>query len=423
MDLFDSGALKHAPLAERMRPRALDKYVGQEHLVGEGKLLRQAILEDKLPSMIFWGPPGVGKTALAAVIASSTASYFERLSAVTSGVADIKRVVAEATDRLKLESRRTVLFIDEVHRWNKSQQDALLPHVEKGTVILIGATTENPSFEVNSALLSRSRVFTLERLTHDELKRIIGAALSDAERGLGSQEIELEPEAEEFLLASSNGDARLALNTLEAAAALAGKQRKLSLKLIEEALQHKALLYDKAAEEHYNVISAFIKSMRGGSVDGALYWLHRMLEAGEDPKYVARRLVVFASEDVGLADPHALPMANAAFYAVTVIGLPEASINLSHAAAYLARAPKSRSAYEAGGAARRAVREHLNLPVPKQLRNAPTKLMKDLGYGQGYTWDVRSEQFEAVKGYLPDELAQQRFYDEWETDKPEELQS
>jgi putative ATPase len=286
MDLFDSGALKHAPLAERMRPRALDEYVGQEHLVGEGKLLRQAILEDKLPSMIFWGPPGVGKTALAAVIASSTASYFERLSAVTSGVADIKRVVAEATDRLKLESRRTVLFIDEVHRWNKSQQDALLPHVEKGTVILIGATTENPSFEVNSALLSRSRVFTLERLTHDELKRIIGAALSDAERGLGSQEIELEPEAEEFLLASSNGDARLALNTLEAAAALAGKQRKLSLKLIEEALQHKALLYDKAAEEHYNVISAFIKSMRGGSVDGALYWLHRMLEAGEDPKYV-----------------------------------------------------------------------------------------------------------------------------------------
>lgn len=416
MDLFDSQALKHAPLAERMRPRDLSEFIGQEHLVGEGRFLREAITADQLPSMIFWGPPGVGKTALAAVIAGATKSYFERLSAVTSGVADIKRVVAEAENRLKLQSRRTVLFIDEVHRWNKSQQDALLPHVEKGTVILIGATTENPSFEVNSALLSRSRVFTLERLTSEELQTVTDRALADPDRGLGEHKLTLEGDARDFLITSSNGDARLALNTLEAAGSLAPAGSTITLDQIEEALSHKALLYDKAADEHFGTISAFIKSMRGGSVDGSLYYLHRMLEAGEDPKYVARRLVVFASEDVGLADPLALPLAVAAFQAVTMIGLPEAAINLSHAAAYLARAPKSRSAYEAGGAAKRAVREQLNLPLPKQLRNAPTKLMRDQGYGAGYTWDVRSEQFEAIEQYLPDELKQTKFYEPWETD-------
>lgn len=419
MDLFESQALKHAPLAERMRPRTLDEFVGQEHLVGKGRFLHEAITADQLPSMIFWGPPGVGKTALAAVIAGATKSHFERLSAVTSGVADIKRVVAEAENRLKLQNQRTVLFIDEVHRWNKSQQDALLPHVEKGTVILIGATTENPSFEVNSALLSRSRVFTLERLTPEELQTVIERALASAERGLGERRLTLETDARDFLVASSNGDARLTLNTLEAAGGLASPGAAITLSQIEEALSHKALLYDKAADEHYNTISAFIKSMRGGSVGGSLYYMHRMLEAGEDPKYVARRMVVFASEDVGLADPLALPMAVAAFQAVTMIGLPEAAINLSHAAAYLASAPKSRSAYEAGGAAKRAVRDHLNLPIPKQLRNAPTKLMKDLGYGKGYTWDVRSERFEAIEQYLPDELKQEKFYKPWETDSRE----
>ena len=413
MDLFDSSTDQHAPLAERMRPRTLEEFIGQEELVGEGRFLRQAILEDKLPSMIFWGPPGVGKTALAAVIAAQTSSHFERLSAVTSGVADIKRITAEASERLKLRSQRTVLFIDEVHRWNKAQQDALLPHVEKGTVILIGATTENPSFEVNAALLSRSRVFTLNQLKPDELKSVITNALEDSARGLGSQRISLEPDAEAFLLESSNGDARLALNTLEAAAQLTSGEsghKTITRKLVEEALSHKALLYDKGAEEHYNTISAFIKSMRGSDPDAALYYMFRMLEAGEDPKFVARRMVVFASEDIGLADPAALPLAVACFDAVTYIGMPEVSYNLAHTTIYLSLTAKSRSATDAMGDAKRAVREHLNLPVPLHLRNAPTKLMKELGYGQGYTWAIQSKKFEEIRQYLPDKLKAAKFY-------------
>jgi putative ATPase len=390
----------------------LEEFVGQEHLIGEGRFLQQAIVSDKLPSMIFWGPPGVGKTALAAVIANQTKSYFERLSAVTAGVADIKRITAEAEERLKLRSERTVLFIDEVHRWNKAQQDALLPHVERGTVILIGATTENPSFEVNAALLSRSRVFTLNQLEDKDLSRIIDRALKDEEKGLGKAKIKLDPKAHKFLVESANGDARLLLNTLEAASNMA-KGKLIDEKLVSEALSHKALMYDKGAEEHYNTISAFIKSMRGSNPDATLYYLFRMIESGEDPKFIARRMVVFASEDIGLADPHALPLATAAFEAVATIGLPEAAINLAHVSVYLSLTAKSRSAYDALSKARQAVREHLNLPIPLQLRNAPTKLMKDIGYGKGYTWSTRSEQFKKVDQYLPDKLKSVKFYKPW----------
>jgi putative ATPase len=368
-----------------MRPRSLDEYVGQEQLIGKGKLLRQAIERGELPSMILWGPPGTGKTTLAHVIAQSTDAHVERLSAVASGVADLKRVVQAAKDRRKFESRPTILFVDEIHRFNKSQQDALLPHVEDGTVTLVGATTENPSFEVNTALLSRARVYVLEPLDEESIASIVEAALLDKDRGLGLSKLRLDPEAKAAIIETADGDARIALTTLEtAAASLSEKETAITKESILDALQRKALRYDKGAEEHYNTISAFIKSMRGSNPDAALYYMSRMLDAGEDPVFVARRMVVFASEDVGLADPQALSVAVNCFEAVRMIGMPECAINLAHGVNYLCLAPKSRASYEALREAQKAATEQGNLPIPLHLRNAPTKLMKELGYGAGY---------------------------------------
>ncbi|MBN2462231.1 MAG: replication-associated recombination protein A [Dehalococcoidia bacterium] len=382
--------LHEVPLAARMRPRSFAEFVGQEHLVGEGRLLRKCIEADQLPSMIFWGPPGGGKTTLAYVIASVTKSHFSSLSAVSAGVADLRRIVDEAKHRRKLSGQRTVLFIDEIHRFNKTQQDVILPYVENGVVILIGATTENPSFEVISALLSRCRVFTLNSLTDEEVRLIVERAIRDEDRGLGKLQVELAEDALRHLVVMSNGDARVALNALEMATQATlpdddGYMR-LSLKTIEEALQHRALLYDKDGDQHYDLISALHKSLRGSDPDAALYWLGRMLEAGEDPLYVARRLVRFASEDVGMADPRALMVAVAAQQAVHLIGMPEGNLALAEAATYLATAPKSNSLYEAYSKVQQDVERSRNEPVPLHLRNPVTKLMRELGHGKGYKY-------------------------------------
>ena len=386
----DEGSLHDVPLAARMRPRSFAEFVGQEHLVGEGRLLRKCIEADQLPSMIFWGPPGSGKTTLAYVIASVTKSHFSPLSAVSAGVADLRRIVDEAKRRRKLSGQRTVLFIDEIHRFNKTQQDAVLPYVENGVVTLIGATTENPSFEVISALLSRCRVFTLNSLTDEEVRLLVERAMSDEDRGLGKLKVELAEDALGHLVVMSNGDARVALNALEMAtqAILPGADgyRRLSLRTIEEALQHRALLYDKDGDQHYDLISALHKSLRGSDPDAALYWLGRMLEAGEDPLYVARRLVRFASEDVGMADPRALMVAVAAQQAVHFIGMPEGNLALAEAATYLATAPKSNSLYEAYSKVQQDVERTRNEPVPLHLRNPVTKLMRELGHGKGYKY-------------------------------------
>ena len=418
MELFPQDQKKgkrgQPPLAERIRPRTLDEFVGQEHIVGKGRLLRKMIEEDKLTSLIFWGPPGSGKTTLAYIIAHLTKSHFTQFSAVTSGVAEVRRVVKEAQARLKLYGQKTILFIDEIHRFNKAQQDAFLPHVENGTIILIGATTENPSFEVIGPLLSRTRVFTLKRLSFEEIKRILDRAIRDEEKGLGKFKVKIEPEALRFLIEGSNGDARVALNAMEIAVNTAKPDEKgrchVDLKAIEEALQSKALLYDKAGEEHYNVVSAFIKSMRGSDPDAALYWLARMIEAGEDPRFIARRMVIFASEDVGNADPQALSVATAAAQAVEFVGMPEAQINLAHAATYLATAPKSNASYVALLAAKEDVKRTLNLPVPLHLRNAPTPLMKELGYGKGYKYPHNFPGARIKQEYLPGKLKGKRYY-------------
>jgi putative ATPase len=418
-DLFDQAAetarQATAPLADRLRPRTLEEFVGQEALVGSGTVLRGALEQDQLFSLILWGPPGSGKTTLARLIAQLTKSFFVQLSAVTSGVAELRQVMAAARERQKFQRQRTILFVDEIHRWSKSQQDALLPHVEDGTIVLIGATTENPSFEVIAPLLSRARVLVLERLTNDQLDAVLQRALHDTERGLGTYHLELEAAARELLIQVANGDARILLNAIEIAAKATPLQkgkRMVTLVTMEQALQHKALLYDKAGEEHYNVISAFIKSMRGSSIDGALYWLARMLEAGEDPLFIARRMVIFASEDVGLADAQALPLAVAVFQAVERVGLPEGRIPLGHCAAYLARAPKDNSAYVGLGRASAEVQRTLNEPVPLNLRNAPTDLMKDLDYGKGYKYshDYESGSAEAEQDYLPKSLQGKKFY-------------
>lgn len=382
--------LNDAPLAARMRPRSFDEFVGQEHVVGEGRVLRKSIEADVLGSIILWGPPGSGKTTLAEIIARVTRCSFQSLSAVTAGVADLRRVVEDARSLRRATGQRTILFIDEIHRFNKAQQDAILPHVERGVVTLIGATTENPSFEVNSALLSRCRVFVLRALTESEIDIIIGRALSDEERGLGRSNVELDEDARRHLTRMANGDARVALNALEmAASATAPDQhgrRRVTLAAIEDALQQRALLYDKGGEQHYDTISAFIKSLRGSDPDAALYWMARMLEAGEDPLFIVRRMVIFAAEDVGLADPQALVVAIAAQQAVHFVGMPEGYLPLAEAAIYLATAPKSNSGIMAYGRARDAVLAHGNLPVPLHLRNAPTGLMKSLGYHQGYEY-------------------------------------
>jgi putative ATPase len=410
----DEGLLHDVPLAARMRPRSLAEFVGQEHLVGEGRVLRKCIESDQLPSMILWGPPGSGKTTLAYGIANVTKSHFSPLSAVSAGVADLRRIVDEARRRRKLSGQRTVMFIDEIHRFNKTQQDAILPYVENGVVILIGATTENPSFEVISALLSRCRVFTLNSLTDEEVRLIVERAIKDEDRGLGKLKAELPEDALAHLVVMSNGDARVALNALEmatqATASEAGGYRRLSLETIEEALQRRALLYDKDGDQHYDIISALHKSLRGSDPDAALYWLGRMLEAGEDPLYVARRLVRFASEDVGMADPQALMVSVAAQQAVHFIGMPEGSLALAEAVTYLATAPKSNSLYEAYSKVQQDVERSRNEPVPLHLRNPVTKLMREFGYGKGYKYAHDYPGHFVEQQNLPAVLKGKRYY-------------
>jgi putative ATPase len=397
-----------------MRPRRLDEFVGQSHLLGEGRLLRVAIESGDLHSMILWGPPGTGKTTLAALLAGAARTHFVAFSAVLSGVKEIRAVIAEAEERLRVHGRRTILFVDEIHRFNKAQQDAFLPHVERGTIILVGATTENPSFEVISALLSRCRVYVLERLTDAEVTEILRRALADRERGIGALGLEAEANALAAIASLADGDARSALNILDVAATLtgaAGVARRLTPEVIRQAAQRKALFYDKGGEEHYNLISALHKSLRDSDPDGALYWLARMLEAGEDPLFIARRLVRAAAEDVGLADPQALGVALAAKDAYHFLGTPEGELALAEAAVYLACAPKSNAVYVAFDAAREDVQARPAEPVPLHLRNAPTPLMRGLGYGRGYRYAHDAPDAQVEQGHLPDALRGRRYYE------------
>ena len=405
---------REAPLADRMRPQRLDEFMGQNHLLGQGKVLRQAIESDHLPSMILWGPPGSGKTTLAMIISTTTGAQFLAFSAVLSGVKEIKEVIQEANEEWKYHKRRTVLFVDEIHRFNKAQQDAFLPHVEKGTIILIGATTENPSFEVISPLLSRTKVFTLHPLTEEEVELILKRGLMDKERGLGQYTTMVEPEVFKGICRIANGDARIALNTLEMIVLTTPPDQKgtcsIQKKDLEEVLQRKAFLYDKSGEEHYNLISALHKSLRGSDPDAALYWLGRMLEAGEDPLYIVRRMIRFASEDVGNADPRALQVAVAAMEAFHFIGLPEGSLALAQAAVYLATAPKSNALYTAYQKVQRDIRELENSPVPLHIRNPVTSLMKDLGYGKEYKYPHDYPDHFVEEEYLPENLRGRTYY-------------
>ena len=432
--LFETEA--PAPLAARMRPSTLAEFVGQEHIVGEGRALRRAIENDAVPSLILWGPPGTGKTTLAEVIARATDSEFVALSAVSAGVADLRAVVADA-QRARTLGKRTVLFVDEIHRFNKAQQDAVLPYVEDGTISLIGATTENPSFEVNSALLSRSRVFVLEALADADVETLVRRALGDRERGLGGRNVELDDDALAALVGLANGDARVALGTLEFAASAAQPDaagvRHIDRALVADAMQRRVVSYDKKGDNHYDVISAFIKSVRGSDPDAAVYWLARMLDAGEDPLFIARRIVILASEDVGLADSRALSVALAAQQAVHFIGMPEGYYPLAHATLYLATAPKSNSVGRAYGAALADVEATRNDPVPLNLRNAPTRLMKKLGYGRDYryahddyaaggaTGDLPPP--ERLEDYLPPNLRDRAYFQPGEQGEEARLRS
>lgn len=401
------------PLADRMRPVALEEFLGQDEIVGQGKILRQAIAAGQPPSMIFWGPPGSGKTTLAHIIARLTQADFIQMSAVTSGLKDLRLVIKKAKENA-VEDKRTILFIDEIHRWNKAQQDALLPHVEKGVITLTGATTENPSFEIRGALLSRCRVFVLKQLKAEQIIEIIKRALKDKLRGLGELAIKINDEAISLLAQMSNGDARTALNVLEYAASAPfnkgskGDLREITAEVVKQAFQKPYLFYDKGGEEHYNIISALHKALRGSDANASLYWLARMLEAGEDPLYIARRLVRFASEDVGLANSRALEQAVAVYQACHFIGLPESNVILAQAVVYLAKCEKSNELYTAYNQAARDVHEYGNLPVPLPIRNAPTKLMKDLGYGQDYKYSP-DYGYKEKQEYLPDKLKGRKY--------------
>ena len=408
--LFGSRELSQ-PLASRLRPSSLEEFVGQGHLVGPGKVLRQLIDQDQVSSMIFWGPPGVGKTTLARIIAQRTKANFIDFSAVTSGIKEIKEVMARAETSRRL-GETTILFVDEIHRFNKAQQDAFLPYVEKGSITLIGATTENPSFEINSALLSRCKVFVLQALEVEDLTTLLSHALTD-QRGFGSQTVEISREMLQMIAAFANGDARTALNTLEMVVLNGQRQADKTVvtkEILEQCISKKSLLYDKNGEEHYNLISALHKSMRNSDPDAAVYWLARMLEAGEDPLYVARRLVRFASEDVGMADSRALQITVAAYQACHFIGMPECSVHLTHAVVYLSMAPKSNALYLAYEKAKKDAAQMLAEPVPLQIRNAPTSLMKELHYGEGYEYAHDTQEKLTTMECLPESLRGQRYY-------------
>lgn len=417
MDLFDmsdNDVPRGKPLADRMRPRKLDEFIGQEHIVGKGKLLRRAIEADQLSAMIFFGPPGTGKTTLSKIIANTTAAQFEQINAVTSGVADIRTITTQARERLKMEDQKTLLFIDEIHRFNKSQQDALLPYVEDGTIILIGATTESPMFEINRALLSRSRLFRFEPLTDAHIKKVLQTAIRDEDRGFGKHTIEAEDQALDHLVDVANGDARTALNALELAVLTTNPDQDgtlhITLEIAEESIQQRVLQYDKQGDNHYDTISAFIKSIRGSDPDATLYWLAKMIYAGEDPKFIARRLYVHAAEDVGLADPNALLVAQAAAQAVDFIGMPEARIPLAEAALYLATAPKSNAVISGIDQALKTVKNEKAGQVPTHLRDAHYSGAKELGSGIGYKYPHDYLDGYVPQQYLPDHLTHKTFF-------------
>lgn len=411
----DHGAAPEGPLAARMRPQTLDEFVGQRHLVGPGTLLRRAIEQDQLSSAIFWGPPGCGKSTLAMVVARHTRAHFETFSAVLAGVADVRKAIAAAKERRKASGKRTILFVDEIHRFNKAQQDAFLPHVEDGTIVLIGATTENPYFEVNTPLLSRSRIFRFESLREEDIRDLVRRALADEERGLGAYHATLEPEAEEHLVGVSNGDARNALNALETAVLAAEPdeegRRSVTKELAGEAVQRRALAYDKDGDQHYDIISAFIKSMRGSDPDAAVYWLHRMLAAGEDPRFICRRMVIHAAEDVGLADPMALVVATSAAHALELVGLPEAQIPMTQAALYIATAPKSNAVIKAIDRVQADLRDRPQGPVPIHLRDTSYRGAKRLGHGRGYRYPHDYPGNYVPQTYVPEGAASGPYYE------------
>ena len=407
----------HAPLADRMRPSSLDQFYGQEKLVGKGRILRQLLESDVLPSLILWGPPGSGKTSLAKIICAATEAEFVFFSAVLSGVKEVRKIVAQARERLADTQLKTILFVDEIHRFNKSQQDAFLPHVESGLLTLVGATTENPSFQVIAPLLSRCRVLVLEPLAPDTLGQIIDQALEDNDKGLGSHGLRLETEARSLLIDASDGDARSALNILELASSLAlrrkadnGRSKEIGLADIEEASQTRTFRYDKSGEEHFNLISALHKSLRDSDPDGSLYWFYRMIESGEEPLYIARRLIRFASEDIGIADPQALVQAVAGRDSYHMLGSPEGELALAQVVIYLATAPKSNAVYKASKSVSELINTTGSLPVPLHIRNAPTTLMKELGYGKGYLYAHDAREGIVDQDHLPEELAGKRFY-------------